>query len=183
MILAATAQDFAFAAEATGAPACRGETEDATFLAARLGRTLSAADLSVAIERLQRASRTIAPFFERFDVLITPTLARPPVRHGALAPTRSEALAHRLALRAPLGPILRFSSLVEQAAQRTFAFMPFTPVWNATGQPAASLPLHRTEEGLPIGVQLVGRFGDEATILALSAALEFAQPWGSGVTT
>ena len=165
------------------ARARRGETEDATFLTARLGRTLSAADLSVALERLQRVGRTVAPFFERFDVLITPTLARPPVRHGALAPTGSEALAHKLALRMPLGPVLRFSSLVEEAAERTFAFMPFTPLWNVTGQPAASLPMHRTPEGLPVGVQLVGRFGDEATVLSLSAALERARPWTFGAAT
>lgn len=177
VILAATAQEIAFAAETTGKPARRGDTDDTTWLIARLGHALSGAEVSIAIERLHRHARAIAPFFERFDMLITPTLARPPVRHGDLAPGRGEALMQKIALRAPLGPVLRLGSVVEDAARRIFSFIPFTPIWNVTGQPAASLPTHRTADGLPVGVQLVGRFGDEAGVLALSAALEAAGHW------
>ena len=69
--------------------------------------------------------------------------------------------------------------MLEPAAERTFALIPFTPVWNVTGQPAASLPLHWTADGLPIGVQAVGSFGQEATLLSLAGQLEQARPWAN----
>ncbi|MDQ3309826.1 MAG: amidase family protein, partial [Gemmatimonadota bacterium] len=69
--------------------------------------------------------------------------------------------------------------LLEQSAERMFSFMPFTPIWNVTGQPAASLPLHWTAEGLPIGVQAIGRFGEDAVLLAFAGQLEQARPWAS----
>ena len=64
-------------------------------------------------------------------------------------------------------------SVFRQASE----FVPFTPLFNATGQPAVSLPLHWSEAGLPIGVQLAGRSGDEATLVRLAATLEEARPW------
>lgn len=56
-------------------------------------------------------------------------------------------------------------------------YTPFTPISNATGQPAVNVPLHWTEEGLPIGVMFGGRYGDEAMLISLSAQLESARPW------
>jgi amidase len=175
--LAAVAQEFVFAEETTGVRVRREDVEDTTWLCRGLGGAFSAAELAVALERLRRASRTIAPFFETFDVLLTPTLAMPPVRHGELHPKGFEAALQALAARLSLGRYLRYGPLLEQAAERTFAFIPFTPVWNVTGQPAASLPLHWTPDGLPVGVQAVARFGDEATLLALAAQIEEARPW------
>ena len=60
---------------------------------------------------------------------------------------------------------------------RCSGYTPFTPVFNTTGQPAISLPLARTGAGLPIGMQFVGRFGAEDTLLNLAAQLERAMPW------
>ena len=177
VFLAAVAQEFAVAQETTGVKARRGEVEDSTWLCRRLGHALSAAELSVALERLHRATRSTAPFFETYDVLLTPTLARPPVKHGELRPKGLEAVLQAPAARLGPGGLLRRGPLLERAAERTFAFMPFTPVWNVTGQPAASLPLRWTAEGLPIGVQAVGRFGEEAVLLSLAGQLEQARPW------
>ncbi len=61
--------------------------------------------------------------------------------------------------------------------RQTFEWFPFTPLFNATGQPAISLPLHWSKDGLPMGSQFVGRFGDEATLLQLAAQIEQAAPW------
>jgi Asp-tRNA(Asn)/Glu-tRNA(Gln) amidotransferase A subunit family amidase len=61
--------------------------------------------------------------------------------------------------------------------RRCFGLAPFTTPFNATGQPAASVPLHWSADGLPIGVQLVGRFGADAPLLQLAAQLEQAKPW------
>ena len=82
-----------------------------------------------------------------------------------------------LAQRLPLAGLLHRLGAVQKVAANAWGFAPFTAPFNATGQPAASLPLHWTADNLPIGVQLVGRFGDEATILRVSSQLERAQPW------
>ncbi|HYF53334.1 MAG TPA: amidase family protein [Salinarimonas sp.] len=177
VFLAAVAQEIAFAEEATGVKARRDELEHATVLARDLGAAFTAADFSLALERLHRATRSIAPFFERYDILLTPTLARVPVPHGALAPQGAEAALHAFAARIRAGRLMRVGPFLEQAAERTFAFVPFTPVWNVTGQPAASLPLHWTPGGLPVGVQAVARFGEEGTLLALASRIEEARPW------
>jgi amidase len=62
-------------------------------------------------------------------------------------------------------------------AARTFDFVPYTPVFNVTGQPAMSVPLHWNVQGLPIGMHFAGRFGDEATLFRLAGQLERARPW------
>jgi amidase len=177
VFLAAVAQEFAIAEETTGMRARREEVEDSTWLSRQLGHAFAAAELSIALERLHRATRLIALFFETYDVLLTPTLAQPPVKHGELRPKGLEAVLQSLAARLGLGGFLRRGPLLEQAAERTFAVVPFTPVWNVTGQPAANLPLRWTAAGLPIGVQAVGRFGEEAVLLSLAGQLEQARPW------
>ncbi len=181
VFLAAVAQEIAFVEEATGVRVRRSEVEDTTWLSRDLGRAFTAAEFSLALERLHRATRTVAPFFQRYDVLLTPTLARLPVRHGSLAPRGIEAVLHALAARIGAGRLMRIGPFLDQAADRTFAFVPFTPVWNVTGQPAASIPLHWTPDGIPVGVQAVGRFGDEGTLLALARQLEEARPWAGRV--
>jgi amidase len=137
----------------------------------------TAAELSVALERLHRATRQIAGFFDTYDLLLTPTLASPPVRHGELHPKGLEATLQVLAARLGVGRYLRYGSLLRQAADRAFKFMPFSPIWNITGQPAASLPLHWTSDGLPVGVQAIARFGEETTLFSFSAQMEQARPW------
>ena len=75
------------------------------------------------------------------------------------------------------GWLLRWLGVAEQLADKTFGYMPFTPLFNATGQPAMSVPLHWNAAGLPIGMQLVAKLGDDATLLRLAAQLEQARPW------
>ena len=90
--------------------------------------------------------------------MVTPTIARPPVPLGELNQNK------------------KGMSAMEWTRQ-VFAYCPFTPLFNTTGQPAISLPLYMTPAGLPIGVQFVGRFGDEATLIRLASQLEQARPW------
>ncbi|HSW08152.1 amidase [Aquabacterium sp.] len=155
----------------------RSDYEAATWALAMMGRSFSAAELISAQHRLQALGRRIGQQFETIDVLLTPTLATAPPLVGALQPSAAERFQLNLmgALNQPW--LLRWLGGLQQMADKVFAFMPYTPVFNATGQPAMSMPLHWNDAGLPIGVQFVGRFGDEATLFRLAGQLERAQPW------
>ena len=73
--------------------------------------------------------------------------------------------------------LMKVFRVINALADKTFDFMPYTPVFNVTGQPAMSVPLYWNESNLPIGMHFVGRFGDEATLFRLAGQLERAQPW------
>lgn len=118
------------------------------------GRAVSAEQYLLGIGELQRASREIARFLTEHDVWLTPSLAQPPLRIGE----PGEAPA------------------VVAAREAAFIATP-SAVANITGNPAMSVPLHQTTDGLPIGVDFLARFGDEATLFRLAGQLEQAQPW------
>ncbi len=120
------------------------------------GRQQSPSAYLLALEDLQKVSREVARLFLHHDVWLTPTLAEPPVPLGTFDST-------------PDNPL--------QGWYRSGKLMPFTSIWNVTGQPAMSVPLHWNQANLPIGVQFIGRFGDEATLFRLAAQLEQAKPW------
>ncbi len=141
---------------ATGRPPLREEFEELTWALAGQGRTVSAPEYLLTITYLQQVSRRIARFFTAFDLWLTPTLAEPPLPLGSFD--------------APPGDPLF-------ALRRAVHFVPYTPLFNVTGQPAMSVPLYWNEQGLPIGVQFAARFGDEATLFRLAAQLEAARPW------
>jgi amidase len=119
---------------------------------------LSAIDVTHALDAVNRLARGAGRFFDRFDVLITPTLAQLPAPFGVLGGTRTD-----------LDAVGNARVLLE--------FNPYCPLFNLTGHPALSLPLAESVEGLPIGVQLVGRNAAEDTLLFLGAQLERAVPW------
>ncbi len=154
-----------------------GDFEPATWALSLLGRAISGADLSRALRHLQRATRQIAPFFEQYDVLVTPTLALPPVPTGSLQPTAAEQAILRFLGTLRAGRLLKLVGILEQTAGEVFEFIPWTPVINATGQPAMSVPLYWNGDGLPIGSHFIGRFGDEALLYGLASQLEQARPW------
>ncbi|MFQ5409398.1 MAG: amidase family protein, partial [Anaerolineales bacterium] len=107
----------------------------------------------------------------------TPTLAQPPVPIGALQLAGAELALSKIIGRLNAGWLLKAMGIVEQLAAETFDFIPYTPVFNVTGQPAMSVPLHWNDDGLPIGMHFVGRMGDEATLFRLAGQLERARPW------
>ena len=162
-----------------GRRATAADFEPATWALALLGRATSAATFSRAVRALQRTAREIAPFFDRYDVLLTPTLSRPPVPTGALQPLPGERLLLELLGGIGSGRLLRAAGVLEEMADKVFDFIPWTPVINATGQPAMSVPLGWSREGLPLGMHFVGRYGDEATLYRLAAQLEAARPWAN----
>ena len=137
------------------------DTVEASNLACHAyGKRLSAVELYLADDVMNRVSRAVAPFFASHDVLLTPTIAQRVAPIGATM----------LAANAP-------GLTAERWVTQIFDYAPFTALFNTTGQPAVSLPLEEDRDGLPVGVQLVGRWGDEALLFRLAASLEEARPW------
>jgi amidase len=169
--------DMQDAAAVVGRQPTPRDFEISTWGLGMLGRTLTAKDYLAAVRTLQYAARKIGKFFEKYDALLTPTLARPPIPLGELALPKFEAAALRLVAGLPIGWLLAALGLVKPMAAKTFDFVPYTPLFNVTGQPAMSVPLHWNADGLPIGVQFVGRYADEATLFRLAGQLERACPW------
>jgi amidase len=130
--------------------------EPGTWTLIGMGRKVSAPAYLLAVQTLQVYARRIAEFMEKYDVILTPTLAEPPLLLGSFESTREDPLA---------------------GMRRAGLFVPFTPICNATGQPAMSIPLYWNAIGLPVGSHFIGRFGDEATLFRLAAQLESARPW------
>ena len=146
-----------------------------------LGSTLTAGQLTAELLRWNEYARGLARFHARFDLLLTPTLAAPPLRHEEAALPRGEEIALGLLERTGLLKLLArlglLRSTVDRLATENLAFVPFTQLANLTGTPAMSVPLHWTAEGLPLGVQFVAPFGREDRLLQLARQLEQAQPW------
>jgi amidase/6-aminohexanoate-cyclic-dimer hydrolase len=132
------------------------DVEPLTFLMAEGAKGREAADYARAIRTIHAVGREVSAFLDRFDVLLTPTMATPPLPLGRLSLSRSDLPGLLADLPRTIG---------------------FTQLFNASGHPAMSVPLHWNAAGLPIGVQFAGRFGDEATLFRLAAQLESARPW------
>jgi amidase len=131
--------------------------EPASWAMLEHGRTITAHQLLDALAHGNLVARRLASYFERHDLLLTPTLGHLPEPIG-IYPARAE-----------LAPREAFDMWAHNES--------FLPAFNCTGQPAISLPLHQSESGLPIGMQLVARQGDEATLIRVAAQLEAALPW------
>lgn len=160
---------------ARGAKPDPAQYELATWVLSLVGRKLSAVDHEDAIHEMRRAGQVMAGVMSKFDVLVMSTMAGPALHHGELQPSESERRLLETLRRAPAKPALM--AAFRQLADKVLAPIPNTPLFNMTGQPAMSVPLHWTSGGLPIGVQFVARFGDEATLFRLASQLEQAQPW------
>ena len=130
--------------------------ERVTAAAAKLGEEMSGADYVQATQAAHRLGRRMAAFHQSYDVLLTPALGTLPPRLGWIDMMLEDA---------------------DEYWNRVFSFSPFTVWFNLTGQPGITLPMGISETGLPISVQLVAPYGDEATLVRLAAQLETARPW------
>ena len=120
------------------------------------GRQVTAAQYQMCWFQLHGAARQVAAWHETYDIWLNTTFGSPPVRNGTFDFNEKN-------------PEKGFAPIIE--------YLPFTAIQNATGQPAISLPLHWSAQGLPVGVHFVARFGDESTLLRLAGQLEKARPW------
>jgi len=148
---------FARIAEQVGRPLTVGDVEPVNWAQAEFARGVNGVDYALALAANVEFRRATQQWWhEGWDLLLTPTMAEPPTRIGEFANNAEH----------PMAPMARAAAVV-----------PFTPAFNASGQPAISLPLHWTPEGLPVGVQLVAAYGREDVLLRVAAQLEAACPW------
>jgi amidase len=179
MITAETWADVREAERIVGRRARPNDFEMGTWLLAILGKSFSAGECAVACRYLKSTGRRIAAFMdaERVDVLLSPTLARMPIHLGTLLPRGPEGLVQRVLTRLSFGGMLRVLGALDRGAREAFSFIPYTPVFNASGQPSMSVPLSWTAAGLPVGLMFTARWGEEATLFRLASQLEEARPW------
>lgn len=160
-----------------GRPARSGDVEAVTWLLGLLGHSYSAAEFAAARASWNTHARAMGRFHQTYDLLLTPTLAAPPLRIGELQPRGLQAALLLAARQVNLGGALRRSGLVEGMAADILEKTPYTQLANLTGQPAMSVPLHWTPAGLPVGVQFVAPLAREDVLLRLAGQLEQARPW------
>lgn len=142
-------------AKAAGRAFGESDFEPVTWAYAIIGRDMAAAAYIRAVQAFHRTGRQLGAFFERHDVLLSPTIAR---------------------ARLPLGTV-RMDGGVEAFRAATAPMIAFTALHNLAGTPAASVPLGWSDEGLPIGIQIASAYGSEALLFSLAGQLERAQPW------
>jgi amidase len=159
----------------TGRKVGPGDVELLTWIVRLIGEKRSVADLGRAFHAGRRLAQSMAAFLEKYDVLLTSTAAQPPTPIGAGALRAGQRAMLRMVGRAPAAPLL--AAVVKQLAGEILRPMPNTPLCNLTGQPAMSVPLHRTAGGLPVGVQFIARVEEEGLLFRLASQLEAARPW------
>lgn len=130
-----------------------------TFGACEFAQGLTGPDYLAALGEIHAFGRRMAGCFDACDVILSPTLATPPMKVGTLPPNNTDFAAYRS------GP------------GGVFEYSPITAIYNASGQPAASLPLHWSANGLPVGVHFACAFGEDALLMSLCGQIERAAPW------
>lgn len=148
-----------------------------TLIMAALGRATSSVAYVDAVQRRHDHTRRLSTYFESYDLLLTPTLATPPPRIGEFELPAAMARGADVLLKTRTAKLLRHTKIVDDMVDKNLGWVPYTQLANLTGRPAISLPLHWTDDGLPLGVQFVAPLAGEALLIRLAAQLEQALPW------
>lgn len=151
------------------------ELEKQTVLLYHIGDHISASDFAWAANVMDKTARLMGQYFLDVDVLLTPTMPSTAPKLGQLKPNFFEQRGIDLLTHLPFTPLLL--KALEHAASKQFSFHPYTPIFNISGQPAMSVPLYWDAQGLPIGIQFAGRYGQEEVLFQLAGQLEKALPW------
>jgi amidase len=177
LVAADVAATLRLARVLVGREATSDDVELATWVLAKMGEAQSAADLTQSLWTMQTFARQWLAWSAGFDVLLTPTVGVPPMPIGAYKLTALQRQGLKLITSLPAAALLSQRSKVIDAFAPVFESAPYTMVANVTGQPSMSLPLHWTEDNLPMGMLFTAGTGNEAVLFRLAAQLEQAMPW------
>lgn len=159
IVACGTALSVAKAAAARGRPATDADIEGVARGAVAHAAGLSGARYLDCVNQVHAYGRQMAAFFEGYDILLTPTMAEPPALIGRFGHASEDYVGYRT------GP------------GGVFAYSPYCAAFNASGQPAVSVPFHWTADGLPVGIHLAARFGADELLFSVCAEIERARPW------
>ncbi|MEO5759857.1 MAG: amidase [Mesorhizobium sp.] len=154
-----------------------GDIERATRLISRFGEIASAGEIYAGLQRLQSASHRLIGETARFDVVMMPVIAHPPLACGAMDPKGADELIENLLDKLHLTRLLKLKPLFGQLMDKSLWFTHWPAIQNVSGQPSIALPVHVTDAGLPLGIQAMGRPGDEETLLSFAAQMETISGW------
>lgn len=175
LYFAEVASAFAEIEKRIGRKVAPKDVEPTTWVLGLLGRAATAEEFLISLKYWDIAAIEMDEFHNEYDLYITPTTAFPPSKIGELNPSSFEKALMQLVGSLRLGKILKKS--VDKLAIKSLGRTPFTQLANLTGQPAMTLPLHLTKEGLPCGVQAMARRGREDLLLQLAGELEQTEYW------
>lgn len=148
-----------------------------TLAVAEIGRATGVGALVQALGSIADYTHALDDFFEGYDLFLTPTLAKPPLKVGSIDTPKALQAASRVIARIHAGKLLNATGVLDQLISENLSWVPYTQLANMTGRPAISVPLHWTDAGLPLGIQLVGPLASDRVLLRLAAQLEEARPW------
>lgn len=151
--------------------------EPDTRAMAGVGETVSALELMNIQANWHAYTQTLCDFQQQYDVWLQPVCSAPPLKIGALDTPKPLSWLGDLAYFAKLSRVSRRTQIFEERVISNLAWTPFTPLANITGRPAMSVPMAWSQDGLPIGVQVIGRLHEDGLLLQLAAELEQARPW------
>jgi amidase len=171
------AADIASLEEVLGRKARMNDVEPATWMLGLLGKVTSSEEWVLSIREWDTAAFEMEAFFEDYDLYMTPTTADPPSRIGEQDMAPKEATLIKLVSSLNLIKAVKKSGFVDNLIKRSLKRTPFTQLANLTGQPAMSVPLHMTMEGLPVGVQFIAAKGREDVLYRLAGQLEQTENW------
>ncbi len=177
IVVHSTAKDLDAMAHMLGVPAAGFDIELANRFMATAGRGVTQEQVDTALCEWREAAQAMSRLHEQFDVLLTPTVATPPLKHGALDPKPLERMLMRFMSTTRLARWSVSDALLDSMIDSSIYQTPFTPIANMTGQPAMSVPMFWDDARLPHGVQFIAAHGDDALLFALAAQLENACPW------
>ena len=157
--------------ELRGSKPRRNELEPNTWLLYKLGHSFSANSFALAKLKWNEACRAMAVFHQQYDLLLTPTLGMRPFKIGTLQNNAFEQIGLKVMNALGISSIVKYTGLIEKTAGKIFSWIPYAPLANVTGQPAMTMPLHTSIDGLPVGVMFTARLNDEATLFRLAGQI------------